>query len=197
MNDSARPFPEAPPRALPGSWALAPERSALIVGITGDGFIPVVEHLDAATGRSIIGLPSVSLGGTQFQPDQTRERVVGHLRREFGYAAGEIVPMWTRSAPFFFLAPLLAIADWRASIRAIPGVYEVAMGAFSEWLTHRRLAGAEEEASLRFGLRLAEDAFPRWAQERVGRGLLELSKRTAGPIAPEGSLRPWGPIHAP
>jgi hypothetical protein len=168
-------FPVCPTRA--------PLRAAFIVGITGDGYIPVVEKEVGSTGVSVVGLPAMRVEA-QWNADQVLRRLATGLRREFGYEAAELVPMESRSdeeglsPSLFLLAPLLATAGWRPSKTVPPsGVYEVALPAVPEWLRQRELAGALESPSLREGLRRAAERFPAWARGRLGRALGELKDR--------------------
>lgn len=151
-----------------------------VVGLTADGYVPVVERSVASTGRSVIGLPSISIDVTPPDClDQMREGVSARLRQDFGYRADELIAMGSESAtgqrgPAFFLAPLLAAADWRARAGFVPGLYEVALGAIPEWLRQRGLAGASESPEIRQGLVLAQEYLPLWAQSKVRDSLREL-----------------------
>jgi len=168
-------------------FCLAPQvqKRTLIVGITGDGYIPVVE--DAVTDgtdilvgvRSLIGLPCVVLDPAARNPGDPRDQALEQLRREFGYEADELLPMETTAPPGFLLAPLLRSAGWRERVGFVPGVYEVPLRQVSEWLVHRRLAGAIETPGLRRGLKLAQEYFPRWARLRLCRAIDEIEARDA------------------
>ena len=143
------------------------------MGITGDGFVPVVEDpvvdgLDVLVGvRSVICLPSVVLGRPGRSREGARKRALEQLRRDFGYEADELLPMETTTPPGFLLAPMLRSVGWRERVGFSPGVYEVPLRGMSPWLRHRRLAGAIESPSLRRGLALARRFFPRWARLRL------------------------------
>ncbi len=173
----------------PGLCAQPRERT-LIVGITGDGYVPVVEdpavdHVDVLVGvRSVISLPSVVLGPPWQARGDTRDRALEQLRREFGYEGDELVPMETSTPPGFLLAPLLRSSGWRERIGFVPGVYEVPLHRISQWLRHRQLAGAVESRSLRRGLALARRYFPRWARLRLCRAIDEIQARSAIPARP-------------
>lgn len=162
-----------------------PRERTLIVGITGDGYVPVVEDpvvdtLDVLVGvRSVIGLPSVVLGPPERGRGDPRDRALEQLRREFGYEADELIPMETSTPPGFLLAPLLRSSGWRERIGFVPGVYEVPLHRVSPWLRHRRLAGAVENPSLRRGLALARQFFPRWARLRLCHAIGEIEARSA------------------
>ena len=140
-------FPEDDPGARP---CAQPRERTLIVGITGDGYVPVVEDpavddLDVLVGvRSVISLPAVVLGPPGRGRGDARDRALEQLRREFGYEGDELVPMETSTPPGFLLAPLLRSSGWRERIGFVPGVYEVPLHRISQWLRHRRLAGAVE-----------------------------------------------------
>ena len=170
--------------AEPGRCAPRQEKT-LIVGISGDGCIPVVEdpvvdNLDVLVGvRSVIGLPSVVLGSPGRGGEGPRDRALEQLRREFGYEADELVPMETSAPPGFLLAPLLRSCGWRERIGFVPGVYEVPLHQVSTWLRHRRLAGAVESPSLRRGLALARKFFPRWARVRLCGAIEQIEARSA------------------
>ncbi len=172
--------------AEPGLSGL-PRRRTLIVGITGDGYVPVVEDpvadgLDVLVGvRSVIGLPSVVLGAPGRGRGAPPERALEQLRREFGYEADELVPMEASTPPGFLLAPLLRSSGWRERIGFVPGVYEVPFHRISPWLRHRRLAGAIESPGLRRGLALAREFFPRWARVRLCRAIDAIETRSAVP----------------
>ncbi len=174
------------PRRLQGAGVFTPRtKAAYVVGITRDGYVPVVEDDDAETGGTVVGLPALALGEPPSRGFEVlRDRVVGALRREFGYEARELVPMGSSSTSIFLLAPMLGVAGWRVRSGFVPGVYEVALGALPAWLRQRRLAGAAEAPPLRRGLLLAQDAFPRWARDRLTRAIAEIDrKRTAGAAA--------------
>ena len=164
---------------------LAPqaEKRTLIVGITGDGYVPVVE--DAVTDgrdllagvRSLIGLPSVVLDPPVRTPGGPRAQALEQLRGEFGYEADELIPMETTAPPGFLLAPLLRGAGWRERVGFVPGIYEVPLRQVREWLVHRHLAGAVETPGLRRGLALAQEYFPRWARLRLCSAIDEIEAR--------------------
>ena len=162
---------------------LQTQKRTLVVGITGDGFVPVVEDavtdgMDVLAGvRSMIGLPSVVLDPAVRAPGGARAQAVEQLRREFGYEADELLPMETTAPPGFLLAPLLRSAGWRERVGFVPGVYEVPLRQVREWLIHRRLAGAIETPGLRRGLALAQEYFPRWARLRLCRAIDDIEAR--------------------
>jgi hypothetical protein len=164
-----------------------PREKTLIVGITGDGYVPVVENpavdlVDVLVGvRSVISLPSVVLGTPGRGRADSRDRALEQLRREFGYEGDELVPMETSTPPGFLLAPLLRSSGWRERIGFVPGVYEVPLHRVSHWLRHRRLAGAVESRNLRRGLALARKYFPRWARLRLCRAIHEIEARSTVP----------------
>jgi len=161
-----------------------PRERVLIVGITGDGYVPVVEdpvvdNLDVLVGvRSVIGFPSLVLGPPARPGGSARDRALEQLRREFGYEADELLPMETATPPGFLLAPSLRMAGWRRRIGFVPGVYEVPLNGISEWLAHRRLAGAVESPNLRRGIALARKFFPRWARLRLCRAIEQIEARS-------------------
>ncbi len=172
---------------VPGRPAVAPKRT-LIVGVTGDGYVPVVEDAlveDAgAWGRSVIRLPSVLLDTNGRRRMDPRKQALSQLRRSFGYDADELLPMETKGPPGFLLAPLLRNAGWRWGTGDAPGVYEVPLRRVDEWLWHRCLAGAIESPTLRRGLCLAREFFPRWARVRLCRAIGEIeSRRSEGRLA--------------
>ena len=181
MNSEARSL-----RMVSGAgFCLAPQtqKRTLIVGITGDGYVPVVEDavtdgMDVLAGvRSLIGLPCVVLDPPVRTPGGPRAQALEQLRREFGYEADELMPMETTAPPGFLLAPLLRSAGWRERVGFVPGVYEVPLRQVREWLVHRRLAGAVETPGLRRGLALAQEYFPRWARLRLCRAIDEIEAR--------------------
>lgn len=161
---------------------------AFIVGITGDGYMPVVEDFipgaaDAlfGTSRSVIGLPSIVFeAAPAHEFEGLRARLIPKLREELGYEADDLVPMEPGAAPGFLLAPLLRRAHWRERVDFVPGSYEVPLRCVAEWLRQRRLAGAVESQHLHHGLQLAQESFPRWARTRLGRAIVELKVLGAG-----------------
>ena len=181
MNSEARSLRMVP---RPG-FCVAPQtqKRTLIVGITGDGYVPVVEDavtdgMDVLAGvRSLIGLPCVVLDPAVRAPGGPRGQALEQLHREFGYEADELLPMETTAPPGFLLAPLLRSAGWRERVGFVPGVYEVPLRQIREWLVHRRLAGAVETPGLRRGLALAQEYFPRWARLRLCRAIDEIEAR--------------------
>ena len=166
-------------------FRVAPElqKRTLVVGVTGDGYVPVVEDavtdgMDVRAGvRSLISLPSVVLDPAVRAPGGFRAQALEQLRREFGYEADELLPMETTAPPGFLLAPLLRGAAWRERVGFVPGVYEVPLRQVREWLIHRRMAGAVETPGLRQGLALAQEYFPRWARLRLCRAIEEMEAR--------------------
>ena len=173
----------------PGHPAMRHTQVAFIVGVTGDGSIPLVEEPAGWSGGSLIALPCLEFDGPPLHRfDDGRLDVVRRIRQEFGYEAGELVPMKARSlvrqaTPPFLLAPLLGVARWRATLGCVPGVREVPLWNVAEWLRQRGLAGARESPSLREGLLLAEGFFPQWAQMRIGQALTELTRRAPSAVA--------------
>jgi len=163
----------------------APQKRTLIVGITGDGYVPVVEDsvadgMDLLVGvRPVISLPSVVLDPTVRASGGPRAQALEQLRREFGYEADELLPMETTAPPGFLLAPMLRSAGWRERIGFVPGVYEVPLRGVTDWLRHRRMAGAVEAPSLRRGLALAQVFFPRWARLRLCHAIEEIKARSS------------------
>jgi hypothetical protein len=156
----------------------------LIVGVTGDGYVPVVEEpiTDAAgdvifgVGRSLIGLPSVVLDSGPTRKDP-RTQAAEQLNRDFGYDVDELIPMDVSRPPGILLAPMLRIAEWRERVGFVPGVYEVPLRRLSEWMWQRRMLGAIESPGLRRGLALAQARFPRWARARLSRAIGEIEAR--------------------
>lgn len=182
----------------PASRVPAEFKRVFVVGITPDGYVPVVEdpyvgapELFVGICRSIIRLPAVTLaqGGIGFE--QQRAPAVAQLRSEFGYDADELVPMGSGVIPGFLLAPLLRSADGRPGIGAVPGVYEVSLRAIPEWLQQRKAAGAIESRSLHRGLMLAREAFPRWAGQctRWERARLNRAMGGTAARAPASAVR--------
>lgn len=174
-----RPAPSLHRVPTPGPCA-APRTRTLIVGITGDGYVPVIEDsisdradILLGLGRSVIDLPSVLLD-TEPAFEEPRRQAAEQLRREFGYEAGELIPMEVSAPPGALLAPMLKIAGWRVRIGFVPGVYEVPLWRVPEWLWQRRAAGAIEAPGLRRALALAQECFPRWARARLCRAIGEL-----------------------
>jgi hypothetical protein len=171
-------------RVVPPGPRQTPQPRTLIVGITGDGYVPVVEDALSdetggftGAGRSLIGLPSIVLGSAGPASGFQKEEAVEFLRQEFGYEAMDLVPMGPGAAPGFLLAPMLRSAGWRQRVGFVPGVYEVSLRGIPGWLWRRRLAGAVEAAGLRRGLSLAREFFPRWARARLSRAIGEIEAR--------------------
>jgi hypothetical protein len=154
---------------------------AYVVGITGDGYVPVVEDYRSESGRSLVGLPSVVLPPRESLEGACRAVRAG-LRREFGYDAGDVVALDGRPTPGFLLAPMLHPSGWRARVGFLPGVYEVPLRSVAEWLHLRRQAGALESRELRRGLRLAQEHFPAWARRRLGGALAVLKDRAENAV---------------
>jgi hypothetical protein len=153
------------------------------VGVTADGHVPVVENpvadgMEVLMGmRSLICLPSVVLDSTIPESGGPLAQAMKQLRREFGYEADELLPMEPVAPPGFLLAPRLRSTGSRQRSGFAPGVYEVPLRRVSEWLRHRRMAGAVEAPSLRRGLALAQELFPRWARLRLCLAIGEVAAR--------------------
>jgi hypothetical protein len=173
-------------------------RTVFIVGITGDGYVPLIEDQPGSSGRCVL-LPSLLVDAVRpLGFEQLHQGVVRQLRKQVGYEVGELVPMGPRPlngrplTPDFVLAPLLEISDWRRCVEFVPGIFEVPLRGVQEWLSQRRLAGAIDSTTLLQGLLLAANLFPQWAQRRVCEALVRLRGRpTSAQVALErgGFLR--------
>ncbi len=67
---------EVPRKEVPRSRVRRRQPAVFIVGITGDGYVPVVEDYETAACRYVVGLPRVVLdAATRREPNAMREQV--------------------------------------------------------------------------------------------------------------------------
>lgn len=150
---------------------------ALIVGITCEGAMPLIEDFEPsiaeAPGRTILDLPSIALDASVAE-EPRGARLAALLATNLGYEARELVKMRSEFAGGgsprspFFLAPLLKPVGWRARVGFVPGVREILLSDLRRYLERRAREGVIIRREVRQGLVLAEEFFPLWACQRIG-----------------------------
>jgi len=157
-------------------WSLAGRvTTAFVVGITGEGGVTLTEEPYGAQRRPLISLPMLAVDRSAPVDGRLAGLLRARFRDEFGCEAPELIPMKSGfgggglPGSRFFLAPLARRG--RASSQSLHVVREVPLGEAREHLAQRQREGARVEPHVRQGLLLAEELFPRWARERLGRAL--------------------------